>query len=242
MTRTYRAPERELAAAQTRSRILATAHELLLRGGPAAMTVVGLAGAARVSPQTVYNSVGGKAAVIKAVYDVLLAGDDAPTPMSSRPAFRAVIDARDAAAYAVAYAAWTGGIYARVGRLLGVLLAEGPGGDAVLVEFVSKINGERRMGNRNGLTGLVERGLLPAGEPLERVIDGVWVLTAPEVYDRLVHQREWPNEDYVEWLAAQLRAVLQPHAILPRSRPHSPTPPARTSRPSKNNSAIPRSS
>src|SRR5262249_39614256 len=153
-----------------------------------------------VSPQTVYNSVGGKAEVIKAVYDVLLAGDDASTPMSSRPGFRAVIDARDAAAYAVAYAAWTGGIYARVGRLLGVLLAEGPGGDAVLVEFVSKINGERRVGNRNGLGGLVERGLLPAGEPLERIIDGVWVLTAPEVYDRLVHQREWPDADYVEWL------------------------------------------
>jgi AcrR family transcriptional regulator len=223
VTRAYRAPEREQAAAQTRSRILAAANELLLRGGPAAMTVVGLAGAAGVSPQTVYNSVGGKAEVIKAVYDVLLAGDDAPTPMSSRPAFRAVIDAHDVPAYAVAYAAWTGGIYARVGRLLGVLLADGPGSDPILADFVSKINDERRMGNRNGLSGLVERGLLPAGEALERIIDGIWVLTAPEVYDRLVHQRGWPEEDYVGWLAAQLRALVEPPGIRPRPQARSRT-------------------
>ena len=37
------------------------------------MTIASLAKAAGVSPQTVYNSIGGKAAVVKAVYDVLLA-------------------------------------------------------------------------------------------------------------------------------------------------------------------------
>jgi AcrR family transcriptional regulator len=187
------------------------ARGLLLTGGsPSRMTITDLARAAGVSPQTVYNSVGGKGEVIKAVYDVMLAGDDEPVPMSERPAFRAVIDASDAATWATAYAAWTGEIYTRVGALLGVLLTDGPGGDPVLGEFVAKINRERRIGNTNALRGLVERGHLPAGDALDAVIDGVWVLTAPEVYDRLVRQRGWTDGDYTDWLAARLVSVVAP--------------------------------
>jgi AcrR family transcriptional regulator len=211
VTRRYRSPERQQSAAQTRARIVTAARDLLLRqGGPAGMTIADLARAAGVSPQTVYNSVGGKAEVIKTVYDVMLAGDEDPTPMSHRPAFRAVIDAPDRATYAATYAAWTGGIYTSVGHLLGLLLTEGPGDDPVLTDFVAKINRERRIGNTNGLKGLVERGLLPSGEPLERIVDGVWVLTAPEVYDRLVRQRGWSADDYTDWLATQLRTVVEP--------------------------------
>ncbi len=83
------------------------------------MTIAGLAREAGVSPQTVYNSVGGKGELIKAVYDLLLAGDEDPTPMSERPSFDAVVNAPDVTAYAHAYAQWTRDIYLRVGRLLG---------------------------------------------------------------------------------------------------------------------------
>ena len=71
------------------------------------MTIAGLAREAGVSPQTVYNSVGGKGELIKAVYDLLLAGDEDPTPMSERPSFDAVVNAPDVTAYAHAYAQWT---------------------------------------------------------------------------------------------------------------------------------------
>ena len=165
------------------------------------MTIAGLAREAGVSPQTVYNSVGGKGELIKAVYDLLLAGDEDPTPMSERPSFDAVVNAPDVTAYAHAYAQWTRDIYLRVGRLLGALLAEGTGNDNVLVDFLAQINHERRIGNRNGLKGLVQRGLVPAGKRLEHIVDGVWVLTAPDVFDRLVHQCGWSDRDYTAWLA-----------------------------------------
>jgi AcrR family transcriptional regulator len=54
------------------------------------MTIAGLAREAGVSIQTVYNAVGGKADVVKAVYDVPLAGDE-PMAMMDRPAFRALL-------------------------------------------------------------------------------------------------------------------------------------------------------
>ena len=80
--RSYDSPARREAARATRASIIAAAREILLAGGYDGMTVARLADTAGVSPQTVYNSIGGKAQVVKAVYDVMLAGDDDPTPMS----------------------------------------------------------------------------------------------------------------------------------------------------------------
>jgi len=39
--------------------------------------------------------VGGKPALLRAVYDVSLAGDDEPVPIAERPAFRAMLAETD---------------------------------------------------------------------------------------------------------------------------------------------------
>lgn len=208
MTRSYDAPGRAAAAAQTRQRVLDTARLLLLEGGYARMTIAHLAHTAGVSAQTVYNSVGGKAEVVKAVWDRMLAGDAEPVAMSDRPEFRTLAEAADVDAWSRAYAAWVRGIGDRIGPLAGALLAHGPGGDAGLEEFVSAIDSERRIGNRNSLRGLAERGLVLHGAKLDRLVDAVWVLSAPEVYDRLVRRAGWSSSAYEAWLAGQLRAAI----------------------------------
>lgn len=206
--RIYNSDRRLDQARLTRARIVDTARGLLLADGYAAMTLPLLAKHAGVSPQTVYNSVGGKAEVVKAVYDVLVAGDDKPVPMSERPEFRRVIEASDVSDYASAYAAWSRAIWDRVGPLLGVLLAHGAGGDAVLAEFLATIDRERRTGNSHSLQGLIDRGRLRAGQVVEERIDSIWTLTAPEVYDRLVRRCGWTPARYEAWLAVQLTAIL----------------------------------
>jgi len=206
--RVYTSELRAQQALLTRGRILKAARELLLADGFFAMTVPSLAARAGVSPQTVYNSVGGKAEVVKAVYDVLLAGDDDPTPMSQRPEFRAVLEAVDATTYGRAYAAWCRQIWDRVGPLLGIILAHGPGGDAVLEEFVGTIDRERRVGNANSLQGLRERDALPRDRSVDEVVDAIWALTSPELYDRLVRRSGWQSVTYEAWLSVQLAAAL----------------------------------
>ena len=161
--RAYDNSARAQAAADTRGRILDAAGAMLLDGGYHSMSVAGLASAAGVSPQTVYNSVGGKADVVKAVYDVLLAGDENPVPMSSRPEFLAMGEAPDRDAFGRAYAAFGAGIWRRVGPLLGVLLADGAGSDTTLAAFVATIDGERLTGNTHAITMLETRHGLPDG-------------------------------------------------------------------------------
>lgn len=205
MARAYESPVRRQAMRETRRRIVTTATDLLVDGGYGAMTVAGLARAAGVSPQTVYNSVGGKAEVVKAAYDVLLAGDDSPMPMSERPGFRSVTQATDAASYGRAYAAWTRGIHDRVGGLLSALLTHGAAGDAVLEEFLRTIDRERRTGNGHSIPAVLRAGL---GEHLPRALDVIWLLTAPEVHERLTRRSGWTGDAYEGWLARQLERAI----------------------------------
>ena len=218
MARRYDTSRRDQAARETRRRVVDAARELMLEGGYRRMTIAGLAAEASVSPQTVYNSVGGKADVVKAVYDTMLAGDDDPRPMSERPEFLAVQAAEDAASWGAAYAALSLSIASRVGPLLGVLLDHGPGGDPVLEELVRTINDERRTGNQNALRGLTSRGLVPKRlAQRKHIVDVVWTLTSPEVYDRLVVRCGWSEASYRTWLGAELCAAVEGRGTKPRA-------------------------
>lgn len=193
---------------ETRRRIVSVAIRLVTEGGYGAMTIAGLARAAGVSPQTVYNAVGGKAEVVKAAYDILLAGDESPVPMADRPEFQAVLRATEASSYGDAYAAFSRRIYDRVGDFQAALLAHGPAGDPVLEDFVRTIDRERRIGNERSIPPTLRGDL---GPDLPRVVDVVWVLTGPEVHERLCRRAGWTADAYERWLARELeRAITEP--------------------------------
>lgn len=201
MARAYDSSVRKEAMRHTRQRILTVAAGLVREKGYGAMTIAQLARAAEVSPQTVYNAVGSKADVVKAAYDLLVAGDESSLPMRERPEFQAVLQAHDPSSYGAAYAAWTRGIYDRVGDFLSALLTHGSAGDAVLEEFMETIDRERRIGNELSIPPSL-RGAL--GSDLAPVVDVVWLLTAPEVYERLCRRAAWSADAYERWLAREL--------------------------------------
>jgi len=86
---------RQKKARQTRRRILAAAAELFTRQGYAATTIQQVAEQADVAWQTVYSVFGTKAAILSAVFDVAVAGDDEPAPVAERPFVQAIKDAAD---------------------------------------------------------------------------------------------------------------------------------------------------
>ena len=200
-SRSYVSPRRDDAARRTRARILDVAEQELERSGYHATTIAGLASAAGVSPQTIYNSIGGgKAAVIKALYDVRLAGDDEPVPLAERPEIRRIAEQSDATAALRAYIAAGRVLYERVGRLLGILLVDGPGADADLRTFVDTIERERRIGNTSIVTHVAGRFGLRPGLNAEQAVDIVWTLTSFEIADRLIRRCGWSLDAYEQWL------------------------------------------
>lgn len=194
----------------TRRRILEAANHLLLEGGYASMTVARLAAEAGVSPQTVYNAVGGKAEVVKAVYDVALAGDDEDVAIAERPEFKGVLEASSAAECLRRYAGVAVLFWDRVGPLLSALLPHGEGGDPVLAEFVATTDRERRTGNTHVVRHLAARFGLPERWGEERAVDLLWTLTSPQLADLLVRRCGWTSTDYGAWLGDALVSDLAP--------------------------------
>jgi AcrR family transcriptional regulator len=207
-TRAYDSPLRDEQARLTRRRIIETAHRMLLDGGYGAMTIAGLAREAGVSVQTVYNAIGGKADIVKAVYDVALAGDDEPLAMMERPAFRALLAERNPRRWFGHYAAFSRSIYEHVGPLVSVLVAQAAAGEPGLAEFAATIERERATGTRRVAEQYAARFSLRAGVPVEQAADILWTLTAPEIADRLVRQRGWTLDGYETWLAAAMADAL----------------------------------
>lgn len=213
MTRTYASAARAHAARETRQRILAAAYTLLVADGYPSLSMAALGKAAGVSPQTIYNSVGAKAQVLKACYDVTLAGDDEAVAMNDRPELRAILRTPSADAFVTAYARWCRTIYERVGALLGAVLRPGTTADAGAAEFAATIEIERRKGTAHALAGFEARFGLPDGLAPDRAVDAVWTLNSPEVFDRLVRRCGWTPQAYEDWLAGQLRAALSVRSV-----------------------------
>src|SRR5438132_465534 len=82
--RRYESPRRREQARATRRAVLDAARDLFVELGYAATTVAAIASRAGVSPETVYAGFKTKRAVLSALLDVSIVGDDAPVPLLER--------------------------------------------------------------------------------------------------------------------------------------------------------------
>ena len=158
--------------------------------------------------QTVYNVVGGKAALLETVYDVTLAGDDKAVPIGERPELRAVVEAPTGRDCLIRYSALGRLLGERITPLVTVLLAQAAAGDSDLAAFVATIEGERATGTRNVATLVAHRFGLRAGLDVDAAADVLWALTAPDLTDRLVVRRGWGWDRFEAWLGTTMADAL----------------------------------
>jgi AcrR family transcriptional regulator len=160
-----------------------------------------------VSEQTVYSRVGNKAAILKAVYDVMLIGDDEPTPMAARPEFRRLQDAEDVGSMFASYARLARLMAQRMRPLLelvwGVRAMEPD-----LDRLARTAAEERRIGARMFAESLLAAGFARPGVDVDTAATSIWVLNAPEVYLLQVRDGGLTDDQYEQWLAGALDAGL----------------------------------
>ena len=206
--RAYTSSLRDQQARLTRRRVLDAALELFLADGYLGTTIEAVARRAGVSPQTVYNAVGGKPALLRAVYDVTLAGDDAPVPIAERPAFQALLAETDGRRCLARYAELGRELWERAGPLVTVLLSQAAAGDADLRAFAGTVEGQRAAGTSMVAAHVAERFGLRPGLTVQEAADILWALTAPELTERLVVRRGWSPARAETWLAGAMADAL----------------------------------
>src|SRR6478672_5243116 len=93
--RSYDASRRREQARVRRLAVVLAARDLFERDGLRQTTIVAIADAAGVSAESVYKNFGSKASLAKAVFDLVIAGDDQPVPIAQRPAMQPMRDETD---------------------------------------------------------------------------------------------------------------------------------------------------
>jgi AcrR family transcriptional regulator len=205
--RPYDTSGRREQARARRLAVVVAARELFERDGFRATTLVAIAEAAGVSVESVYKNFGSKTAVVKAVFDLVIAGDDEQLPIAERPAMQLIRDEPDVRRK---IAMFVDGLVQRLARSakVQILIRDGRHVDDALTPVWDALNEE-------GLTGmtmlgrhLLGTGQLREGIELDEVRDVLWNYLAIDHYERLVLSRGWTHERYRQWLARAMTTAL----------------------------------
>jgi AcrR family transcriptional regulator len=207
--RVYQSTLRQRQARSTRLAIIGAASRLFAEHGYGATSVDQIAQAADVSRATVFASVGGKPAMLKAAYDVAIVGDDEPVPLPARPRSRLIQAEPDVHRFLVLYAALVADIDRRVAGIYEAVRGAASA-DPAVASLWATIQRERRIGAGNVVDQVRSKAPLRADLDLVAAADIVWVLIDPWLYHQLVDQRGWPHERFEAWLAETLQAQLLP--------------------------------
>ena len=206
--RRYDASRRRAAAERTRRRILRAARDLFAARGYAATSVADIAGAAEVSVDTLYASVGRKPQLLLAVHDMELAEADSPVEATQRDYVRRMRAAPTAAEKLSLYADTLARVLPRTVPLLQALRTAGET-DPACAQIWAEVN-ERRARNMRLLAADL-RGTGELREDLDdqAVADLVWSMNAPDYY-LLVTSRGRTPEQYAAlvrdvWIRTLLR-------------------------------------
>jgi AcrR family transcriptional regulator len=207
--RSYDASRRQEQARRTRRVMLQAAHRLFLERGYPATTMPAVAEAAGVSVQSVYKAFGNKAALLKAVFDVAMAGDDEPVPMLQRAALGRVRDEPDPRRKLELYGEFVAAVTPR--HVPVQLLAKAAATtDPEAAGVWEQLQAERLEGLTMFARALADAGHLRPDVSVEEARDLLWTCNSPETYDLLVLQRGWTPERYGRWVAGSLTAALLP--------------------------------
>lgn len=206
-SRAYDSTGRRERALDARRRVVTAAGELLEERGFVATTVVDVARRAGVSAESVYKSFGTKIALVKAVFDVVIGGDDEPVAVADRPEIRRIVAETDLRHKLRLYAANAALLAERSARLQ-LALRNGATADPRMGELWQTIQGERLAGATGFARHLVAVGGLRDGLGVDQVRDVVWTCISVEVFDLFALQRGWSATEYADWLARTLIAFV----------------------------------
>jgi AcrR family transcriptional regulator len=203
LRRPYRSPRRAVAADATRVAILDAAESSFRQVGIPATTIASVASRAVVSPKTVYAVFGDKRALLAAVLDRAIAGDDRPIPILDRDWVRAM---REAATVRERLTI--------LGREGAAILARRAPVDELITRAADVDVGFRHLGDearrqrRAGQAALLAIAIGRRARPRE--IDTLFAIGSPEVYRLLVARGDWNHARFEGWYVDTLKRLFLP--------------------------------
>ena len=205
--RRYDSPRRREQAAATRREILSAAQRLFEQKGYAATTMAAIAAEARVALKTVYVAFETKSGLLRALWHLLLRGDEGDAPMGQRAWYRELLEEPDPERQLRLMARTSRLVKLRAAALMEVIRSAAPG-DPDIGALWSRIQSDFYDIQRPVVEVLYEKGALRPGLDVDRATDILWTLNHPNLWQLLVGERGWTPEQYEQWFGDAVCAQL----------------------------------
>ena len=206
-TRPYDSPRRREQAAATRREILDAAQRLFEQQGYAATTMAAVAAEARVALKTVYIAFETKSGLLRALWHLLLRGDEEDSPVGERDWYREVLEEPDPERQLRINARNSKTVKLRIAPLIEVI-RNAASADPDIEVLWSRIQRDFYDNQRAIVERLHQRKALRRGLDVTRAADILWTLNHPNVWQLLVVERGWTPDRFEKWFADTAVAQL----------------------------------
>jgi AcrR family transcriptional regulator len=216
--RTYNSPRRREQAAATRREILDAALRLFERQGYQATAMATIATEAGVALKTVYVAYETKGGIVRALWNLLLRGDDDGAPIAERDWYRAVLEEPDPERQLRLNARNSRLGKQRIGSIVEVIRSAAPA-DPEIAALWERIESDYHANQRAIVESLNAKRSLKPGLDVDRAADVLWLLNHPSQWQLLVGERAWTPEQYEQWSAdVACTLLLKPSRAAPAKR------------------------
>lgn len=198
-SRKYDSPRRRAQAEATRKAILDAAQRLFLRQGYPATSMPAIAEEAGVALKTIYVHFDTKAALVQTLWDARLGGEEAKLPVLEREWYLVVVKEPDPERKLRLVAAQARRVKARSGALL-EMIRTAASADPEIADLWASIEAKLLDVQRAIIEQLYASGSLAPSLDISRGTDILWTLNHPNVWQLLVPNRGWTDQEYEQWL------------------------------------------
>ena len=205
--RPYDSPRRQAQAEATRRDILGAAQRLFEANGYAATTMADIATEASVALKTVYLAFQTKSGLLRALWNLLLRGDETDRPVAERQWYLDVLEEQDPERQLRLNAHNSATGKQRIAAILEVIRSAAAA-DPDVAALWQRIQNDYHANQRAVIESLNDKHALPPGLEIDRATDILWTLNHPNTWQLLVSQRGWTPEQYEQWVAASACAQL----------------------------------
>jgi AcrR family transcriptional regulator len=198
--RRYESPRRREQAAATRREILEAAQRLFESQGYAATPMSAIAAEAGVALKTVYVAFETKSGLLRALWHLLLRGDEADVPIGERPWYREVLEEPDPERALRMGAHNARLVKERAGALM-LVIRNAADTDPDIEALWSRIQSDFYENQRTVVASLHKRKALRPGLGVDRAADIMWTLNHPDTWQLLVRERGWTPAEWERWFS-----------------------------------------
>lgn len=198
---------RRQKAEATRRKIVAAAHEEFAANGYQGATIAAIARRAKVAAQTVYFVFHTKAALINAVIETAVVGDENPTSPERSDWWAAMVASPTAVEALRTFVRGAAPSFARASALTGILRAAALT-DEELAGTYAYQEDLRHRSFRRAVEVIAGKGTLRAPLTVDTATDVLMTVYGDGSYTLMTTERGWSHDQVVDWLCDALPTLL----------------------------------